>query len=836
MNTENTNTAFTSHAEPEEEVHLKDYLEVIWRRRWMIVLTVCIIAAATAAFTMIQHPVYQATSLLQIQEEDGNGLNLENMLDFSMTGMGKTEELLSTEQEVLKSRPVISGAVTLSDHQITIDTSRSLAARYWGKLQALKAALLGPENAGPERTALAPETKPLQINVERVARLARTLEYRIHIRPDGSYVLSDDQKNEVASCTIGSPCQTKLFSFTLTGTPPKTPQNYPVYIRPQNAAIEHLKNQFSVSPIRNTKMLRLNVSTSVPDRAQDILKSVISAYKEQKIAQKTQTASNALQFLSEQLDVSERRLEEATAKLKEFKEAHPLISIPENVKGTANQLTDVEKTLSTLNRQEKQARFLLNSLTQDNALDKESLYALGSALEQSAIQSLGEQLSKLQTERAALSQHYTQRHPRVEAINSQIAQVKSRIRSELRSAVQALKREQNAVQEDKEEIQTQLGHLPDAEQKLMDLQRQVSVYEETYSFLLEKKGELQITKASQSGNMWVVEPAHLQSNFVSPNPKRNMALSLVLGLMLGVGGAFFLAYMDDTLKTPNDLERLTSLPVLANINHFEEFKSTDSDDTGHANLKILHQPQSPEAESFRTLRSSLLFTGIDTPKRSFLVASSMPGTGKSTCISNLAAAMAQAGKKTLLIDADLRKPVQHQVFQFQRSPGLVNALLQDDLVAALTGTVHSTEQENLWVLTSGDLPPAPNELLTSDRMVELLDMCVQNYDYVLIDAPPLMAASDSLVLAQRVDALLYVLRSGVTRRGTFQETMKSFASLAHKFVGIIINDVDLRKERYYYYYYYQYYYKEGYGGEKKKRRGSKGKRKGESSRRKTVDS
>jgi capsular exopolysaccharide synthesis family protein len=362
------------------------------------------------------------------------------------------------------------------------------------------------------------------------------------------------------------------------------------------------------------------------------------------------------------------------------------------------------------------------------------------------------------------------------------------------------------------EAEKRLEKLPEAEKRLAQLTRQATVYQDNYSFMLQKKGELQVTKASQLGDVWVADSAYVAPGFVKPRPVRNMMLAVVVGLMLGVGLAFFLDYLDESIKNDQDVQSVVNLPMLGTVGRYPI--SENGHRRSHVYLPILDDSRSQLAESFRTFRSNLLFTGVDRPRRSMLLTSPGPDEGKSTCAANLGVALSQLGKRVLLVDADLRKPVIHRAFGLRSAPGIVNVLMEEDWRQALEKAIQPTRTQGLYVLPCGNVPPNPNEMLGSEKMGQVMEFLSGCYDFLILDTPPLLAVSDPLVLASRVDGIVLVVRGGQTRRSALKTSMDLLNGGRSKVLGIVLNGIDYKRERYYYDYHSKYYHSY-YGREEK---------------------
>jgi len=303
-------------------------------------------------------------------------------------------------------------------------------------------------------------------------------------------------------------------------------------------------------------------------------------------------------------------------------------------------------------------------------------------------------------------------------------------------------------------------------------------------------------------NVVVAEPAELPRYPVKPRISLNTLLASVVGCMLAVGTAFLIEYLDDTIKTAEDVSQTLGLSTLGAITRF---RPTENESP----LIVAAHPRSPISEAYRTLRTNIQFSTLDRPLKTLLVASANPLEGKSTTVANLATAMAQAGLSVIVVDSDLRRPSLHNFFKVPNGKGLTNALLRNS--PNLDSFLQTTKVENLRLLTSGPLPPNPSELLGSRRMEGLIEQLKREADVILFDSPPILAVTDAAVLASRLDGVLLVVDAGSLRREAAMLAKENMARVGANLLGAALNKLSPRGGGGYYYYYY-------YSEEGKKRR------------------
>lgn len=333
------------------------------------------------------------------------------------------------------------------------------------------------------------------------------------------------------------------------------------------------------------------------------------------------------------------------------------------------------------------------------------------------------------------------------------------------------------------------------------LETSLAQFRSTYSTLVASYQQVRITEAQALNNIVIAEPAVEPQDPIRPRVLTNTLLAAIVGLMLALGVAFLVEYLDDTIKTPDDISRVSGLSTLGAIARLK--------DVGGARQLIAWlRIKAPESEAYRTLRTNIQFSSVDKPIRSLLVTSSSPGEGKSTTTANLAVVLAQTGQRVIAVDTDLRRPVLHKVFSVPNNTGLTTALLGGDN-APLESFLQTTEIDSLTVLTSGPIPPNPSELLGSHRMAHLVERLTGVADIVIFDSPPVLAVTDAAVMGRQVDGVLLVVEAGRTREHALASATAELQKTGASVLGAALNRLDTRRGDYQYYYYYYYTDEEG---------------------------
>ena len=319
------------------------------------------------------------------------------------------------------------------------------------------------------------------------------------------------------------------------------------------------------------------------------------------------------------------------------------------------------------------------------------------------------------------------------------------------------------------------------------LDQRVTDWQKTYSQLLLTQGTNSVAALN------VLEEATIPTFPISPNTRMNVLLAAALGLVLAVAGAFLVEYLDDTIKTAEDAMRAANLPLLGAIARIDGENYSDK-------LIAVRQPLSPTVEAYRVVRTNIQFSSIDHPARTLLVTSPNPSEGKSIMIANLGVVMAQSGMKVIIVDTDMRRPVQHRIFDLPNRDGVSDAIIRSQV--SVTDHLQETGVENLSLMSSGSLPPNPAELLGSERMLTIIEELKQISDIVLFDSPPTLVVTDAAILGSRTDGALLVNDSGNTRTTEARRAADELRRLRVNLLGVVLNRVPVGGRGSYYYYSY----------------------------------
>jgi len=546
-----------------------------------------------------------------------------------------------------------------------------------------------------------------------------------------------------------------------------------------------------------------------------------------------EATQKASEWLSQQLQSLKIKLEKSEDELQQYAQANGLLFL-EGEKGQTENLVD------------QRLRSLQDELTKAQAerYEKESLYRLVEARDYTSLpgvvdsrllQDLTSRLADLERSKAEITTTFSENYPKVKEIQSQIDRVQQLLTQERKRAAERITddyetamRRESLIGQAFEQQQKQANIIAGRSVQYNILKREVDTNKQLYEGLLQRLKEAGVSAGLKASNIQVVDAADPPTSPVKPRVMWNLEIAFLVGLICGVSLAFVQEYMDNTLKTPEDIERFLRVPALGLIPSRASLNSRRNGvyklpEVGLASVggngRLTHlgkkieggwiridngngTQQSALSEAFRGLRTSVLLSTAGRPPRSLTFISAEPAEGKTTIASNLAISLAQLGKRVLLIDADMRRPCVHKLFDVPDHSG--------GLVTYLTGQkewhhlVHSTGTKDLDCLMCGPVPPNPSELLSSGRMQALISEAMAQYQFVLLDAPPLLSVADGRILATMVDGAVLVVKGGATRRDLVQRAQFHIRNVGARLIGVVLNDLRMHHGGYYYYRDYDY--------------------------------
>ena len=595
------------------------------------------------------------------------------------------------------------------------------------------------------------------------------------------------------------------------------------------AVIQRLKSKIKAEHQGGTNIIDILAVSEDAREAAMISNAFAQSYREYNIQEKNKKTFETKAFIEEQLRLTSSRLKQAEAELQDFKESFGLISIDAQTQNTLNKLftveTEYEKTRIERSEIESQLRLIDANKGKGGANIKGSQF---SPAPNTPLYGLKNKISDLLLQRQTLLINFTEKHPQVKELDDQIEAVLHETQKELKSLLKTYQIREADLLRRLKQLRRENLSLPERGLQLVRLQREVDMHVSLYSQLKEKYQETLIQESGKVEEVAIVKPAVPPTQpFNIPSKLMIIVTGIAMGLIIGVVLAFLGEVFDTSMGTIEDVEELLNIPVLGVIPHLDRDEKgkgrgerRDAPKGRSQDLVTHYEPKSMAAEAFRALRTNLQFLRLEFQGKRFLITSSFVQEGKTLNVVNLALCMAQAGNKVLLVDADLRKPLVHRVFGLEREPGITDYVLGNYHWKELTNNISdimlgdfeiddilkTPGLDNLNIVTAGTKPPNPSEILSSSRFKEFLNEAGKEYDFVFIDAPPVLPVTDATEIAPLMDGVFMVYTVGKIGRGVLKRAKSTLDNVDAKVLGVILNNIKPEAGPEYFRYHSQYYY------------------------------
>jgi len=568
-----------------------------------------------------------------------------------------------------------------------------------------------------------------------------------------------------------------------------------------------IQQSVSVRPQTSSGLVVVSVSASSPELARDITDTLVEVFIEENMQARIALSMQATEYLTERLQKISDRIEQQERKLDEFERAEGIDMVDQSLLPLdTQQFRDViDRYLQTRSQRWEQEERL--KVLQSIVAERDFSGVVSPHLRESAVGERSLELFEAQLRLEKLDKDgYGEKHPFVIEASETIATVKKRLVFESRALINGLRAEIAALEERERSLSSLVEELkPDiklARQKRAEwdhIKRDLDIQNSFYESYNEQLSRMQVIDDGNPTSVRLVESASLPTRAYSPNKRYNLIVGTVVGALLALFLSFFREYLDDTMKSADDVQDYLELPVVGTIPRIRGPRGSRGTATIDADASGM------VSEAYRSLRTNLQFFEDEGSLCALLITSRGPGEGKSTTAANTAIALVQTGKRVCLIDGDLRKPVLHKLFQTSNRFGITS------LFAGVTDKkrlLHPCAHDGLFLLPCGPVPPNPAELLASKRMEEAIANLRRDFDYLIFDSPPVLAVTDALVLSSMVDGVLIVIHAGETRIRVAQQTVDALTSIKANIVGSVLNSVSPKQFDYYPFYskYYGYAY------------------------------
>ena len=715
--------------------HLFDRLSVLYKYRWAAILVFLLVVGWVMVDSYTRIPEFQSTARVLIEDPNTD---------------------IATPSEISRN-------VTLTDPEIYLQTQlrimrgRDLAQRVAAKLEMQRVAEFNGQ--GPKPTQLA-------VGIALVKYYAMW-PYR-------------------------------LITSTQADTPAPTTILDPV---PESSYADALLARMGVGQVRGSQLVDMTFSAADPEFAARAANMFADEYVATNLSLKVSTLEKSAEWLTGEVEKQGKLVQESEDKLATYKEKQDAGALDSSQNIVVARLTNTNEVATKARMDRIQKEGLYRQIEAAG----EDIGSITSVLNNPNIQNLGNQLNALQQDRARLAERYRENHPDFQKVLASIASTQRQLDAEIQKARQNAKSEFEAAARQEKELQGQLNQAKQAATALgrkgVDyavLLREAESNRTVYNQLLTREKELRVVANSRTNNVRVVDRAQVPTVPSSPNHRRDWLYAIALGLAVGLGIAFGIDYLDDTVKTPDDITRRLKLKFLGLVPIV----------SGDRHPLISGPVPHDFGEAYRSIRTSLSAQLPGTGSRVVIVASSQPLEGKTTTAVNIAMALAVGGARVLLIDADMRRPSVHKALRMANDRGLSQLLAGQ---ARMREVVQRTHDPNLLTITAGRTPANPSELLASDRMRALLTgLETGPFDWIIIDTPPVLAVTDAVILAPLVGAVTFVIGAEMTRWRLAERAVETLLGSNPRNVLAVLNKVNFGRNKYYYSRYYGHQYKNYY--------------------------
>lgn len=596
---------------------------------------------------------------------------------------------------------------------------------------------------------------------------------------------------------------------------PKSSGNNPVAAANENERevrlIDAFQKRFDVATTRQSRIVTIAFDAYDPRLASDIANAIAQEYITWSMENRLQGVSGAKEFLAKRVVDAKNELRKSEEDYARYLTENKIISLDNKGNITVQRTEQLNLQLAVVENERRTAEALYIRSKQVPAEE------LTPVIADATVQSLTRELAKQEQALANLSAKYQPTFPAVKQVQEEIKQLTGQLDDAKQRIVKNIESQFQVAQQREADLRNSLGQSKGEaiEQnrqsaELNMLRQKAETDRKMYEDLQQRLQQAEVESDFRPANIRIIESAYTPIFPVRPNKIINIGLSLVFGSILGVCLAFFLEYLKNTINTAEDVERIVKLPSLGAIpslqslakrNVLGDAKNALTKGSQSNELVSAHDSISSFAESYRSLRTSLLLSTPEHAPRTILITSSHPSEGKTTIVANTAISLAQTGARVLVLDADMRRPRCHKILNLKNEVGLSTYLSRD---IKLDRVIQDHDIPNLYAMTAGPIPPNPSELLSSIKLRVMISELLEHFDHVIIDSPPVIHVTDGLIISPYVDGVVLVVKSGQTPREAVVRAKQALLDVNAKIFGVVINGIDLNLESYYYNYKYTY--------------------------------
>jgi len=743
----------------EDEFQIQNLFREILQKWHYYFIAGVLFAGIAILYIKFTLPVYQASSSILIDDEGSSTANLTDILSSDLFG---TNLNLPTEIGILRSRTVIQETIK----------RLNLEVQYWST-SSYPAQPLYPRS-------------PIKVEIDTFIREYKDLAYSVTILDSNNFDLEVEYDGDKLPAytlhqkfSFGQQIKTDYFSFNLKKgelIQPVIGGTYEFKVRSANKLIAEILENLTAEPLdKEANIVRMTYLDVIPVRALDILNEIGKVYIDLDIQDKAEVASLTLKFVEEQLTSTGSMLSNNEQEMQAFKEKHKTVDLSEESKAVLQKLNILDIDRVKNNIEITSLQNLYNYISKNEDLTNLAPSSLG--IPDPLLVELITNFQMLQSKRKSVSFGVKSDAPAVKVLDQQIQENRASLLENVRSIQKRLTVTRDALNVQLAEYEGSIKQVPEMERQLLGIKRNFEVNQNIYTYLLQKKAETSIAKATAVSDNKILDSSALADEPVEPSKKIIAGIILLLTLIIPTAYISAKNLFRNTVSSKDDIAMYTDVPVIGVVGH--------SDET--LNLVVNKRPKSAIAEAFRTIRTNLQYYGQKESCKTILITSSVGGEGKSFATLNLAGIIAMQQQKVVIIGLDLRKPKLYQDFGWKNDVGASNYLAG---TKSLEEVIRKTDNPFLDIIISGPTPPNPAELLSKPLMTDMLAELKTRYDFIIIDTPPIGVVADAFILIPQTDVNLYLVRRGYSRLEFLKTLEELYAEGKIPNASIVLNDAD----------------------------------------------
>jgi len=763
-----------------DEFDFKYIIYTLRKHKVYFLIGIMLAMAASFVYNRYTHPIYEAKTSIIIESGKGK-LNLGAESLFEGLDMFQSQKNIATEIGILKSRSIIGATI----NELNLNVS------YF--------------SIGRVKTVPLYKTAPFTVIINSISDQIKDASFELNILDSETFELDLELDNKKISSykyngthKFGDIILSEYWSITINKidiiyddlkSRGKEYDKFRFIVNDHEKLIDQITEKINIKKLdKDASIIEISITDELTHRATDILNKLIEVYIENGRREKALIATNAIEFIDEQLEEISNSLINIELDLKEFKERKGIVNL------SAESQLSFEK-LNKIDIQRSELEVELNSLTYlyDYVINKRDSLNIAPSLigvtDPMLIQLL-QDLQTLQNKRSSLIFGSTTKNPTIRVIDNQLDKIKRKLVENILNIKKTAQLRLTSLAEQIRKFEDMIRTIPNTERELIEIQRKYSISENIYIYLLEKKAESGIARASTIADSRILDLAYANPIPIKPTRKISILILILLSIILPSVIIFIIDFFSNSVASLNELTQMTNIGVLGIIGHKKEIE----------NFVVNKHPKSHISEAFRSIRTNLLYWSSTKEQKIILITSSISQEGKTFCSINLAYALALSNKKVVLLGFDLRKPALAKEFSFSNDTGITSYLVGK---ADLPSIIHKTENDYLDVIPSGPIPPNPSELILNNPYKEMLEELRSLYDYIVIDTPPIGVVSDAMILMKECDTNLFIVREGFTKRDLIKNINNLYRDKKLQHVNLILNDSKFSSS--YYGYEYSYY-------------------------------